>query len=211
MPSLPDPRRGDAVLAVMTRIALAEGLSGLSLRAIATQVGIAPSTLVAQFTHRKRLLTWFSAVTGKDRLRQWDRELDRHRLEALLPRDVEALEREAVWSLVAELGRTDEDVSDVVQGQVEGERAAIGYALRLLAAEREGGGVTPQPVPAADPDEILLVAAVLAGLRAAMVRTLEPMPVDEAKRLLHLAHDALHGVGRPASEEGEGSRGDSAA
>ena len=37
----------------------------------------------------------------------------------------------------------------------------------------------PQPVPAGDPDEILLVAAVLAGLRAAMVRTLEPMPVED--------------------------------
>lgn len=187
MPSLPNPTRPDAVHAVMQRLAAERGLSAFTLRAIAADVGIAPSTLVAQFTHRRRLVTWFGVVSGSRRLARWDRALDRRGLAALLPHDRDDLEAEAAWAAVVEMGRTDEVVGGTVLLREEEERTLIAHVL----SEEE-----PSPVRRwrQDSDEVVALAALLVGLRGAMVRGQDPMPLADALRLLRLGQARLCGT-----------------
>ncbi|GGD09218.1 hypothetical protein [Nocardioides daphniae] len=192
MPSRPDPTRGEAVRVVMTDLVLGHGILGLSIRRVASGVGIAPSTLVAQFTHRKRLVTWFSATASRRRQRQMEWRAARDGWVGLLPRDPESLEAESIWSAVSELGRTDDEVGDVVQGRHE-------ELCDLVRALGRGEGRS------LDSDDVELVVAGLDGLRRAMVRQLEPMPLDRASRLLDrlvegvVEQDRQEGYVRPSS------------
>ena len=140
----------------MARLMLTRGVEGLTMRAIAEGTGIAPSTLVAQFTHRRRLLAWFCSRTCRARARHWGRRIDRHRLAGLLPRDEEALETERIWSGLREVCRWREDLGEVVS----------------------------RAVWRPDPEEVTLLIAVLAGLRTAMVRPVEPLALRDAVRVL---------------------------
>lgn len=129
MPSVMDPHRGEVVYASMAALMLREGVEGLTMRPIAEGARLAPSTLVANFTHRQRLTSWFCSVTSRRRLQQWDRWTDRHRLGGLLPRDEEALELESIWLGVRELGRWRDDVAGIVEFDEENETGCIGALL----------------------------------------------------------------------------------
>lgn len=186
MPSRPDPNRGEAVRIVMTDLVLAHGILGLTIRSVASGVGIAPSTLLAQFTHRERLLTWFSVTTGKRRRRQMEWFEGRHGWAGLLPRDGDTLETESTWSAVSELGRTHEVVGEVVHHQHEELCAHVRVMLRE-------GGVHPEP------DDVELLVAGIDGLRRAMVRQRDPMPLDQAARLLDRLVVSVVSAVRPSS------------
>lgn len=193
MPSTMDPRRGEVVYASMAALMLQHGVEGLTMRPVAEGAGLAPSTLVSNFTDRRRLLAWFCVTTSRRRSRHWDAWAERHRLAGLLPRDGEALEIESIWSGVCELGRRRDDVADVVKGADEAERKWIRRLLAERAVDRGenvvwGSGWKP------DPEEVTMLVTVLAGLRAAMVRRDDPLALVDAVSLLerHLAHEAVH-------------------
>lgn len=168
----------------MTELVLEGGIQALTLRRIASGIGIAPSTLVTQFTDRARLVHWFCVTMAKRRTWRLDGSAGAGSMERLLPRDREGLDQESVWSAVCELGRTDESVGDIVQGHHAEVRHVVAYVLRVRAAQ-EGDLDDVGRVVAPDPDEVALLAALLEGLSAAMVRRLDPMPLAEATRLLH--------------------------
>lgn len=189
MPSPPVHGRGGIVHAVMSDLVLTRGIPGLTMRAIASGTGIAPSTLVHQFSGRRRLLTWFATWTARERLRAWGAQVYRHGLAGMLPRDGEALALESVWAGVAELGRRDDPVSEVVDLHGDEERS---FVLRFLAdrAVERGEPVAPGWRPP-DADVVPLLACLLAGLREVMVRRRDPMDPEEATRLLERVVDLL--------------------
>lgn len=199
----------------MARLMLTRGVEGLTMRAIAEGTGIAPSTLVAQFTHRRRLLAWFCSRTCRARARHWERRIDRHRLAGLLPWDEEALETERIWSGLREVCRWREDLGEVVRDVDEDERRLVAHVLAHREHDRKhdrehdrkhdrkhdpehdrecGGPTGPGPVWRPDPGEVTLLTAVLAGLRTAMVRPVEPLALRDAVRVLErcAGEDAAH-------------------
>lgn len=189
MPSRPVHTRGGVVHAAMSDLMLTHGVTGLTMRAIAAGTGIAPSTLVNQFTGRRRLLSWFAAWTARERLHVWDDQVFRHGLGGLLPRSPEALALESVWAGIAELGRRDDPVSEVVHLHVDEERSFVLRFLADRAAER-GEPVAPGWRPP-DADVVPLLTCLLAGLREVMVRRRDPLDAEEATRLLGRVVDLL--------------------
>lgn len=165
MPSLPDPNRGDVVYDSMARLMLTRGVEGLTMRAIAEGTGIAPSTLVAQFTHRRRLLAWFCSRTCRARARHWE-------------------------------GSTG-TVSRVCSRGMRRpwrRRGSGRVCARCVAGGRTWGRWSAGPVWRPDPEEVTLLTAVLAGLRTAMVRPVEPLALRDAVRVLErcAGEDAAH-------------------
>lgn len=153
------------------------------MRRIAEGTGLAPSTLVANFTHRRRLTAWFCSRTSRRRVQYWQRRDDRHCLTGMLPHDEEGLELESIWLGVLEMARWRDDVAEIVHEVEEDEARWVGNLLARRAAE-QGEDVSRHSGWQPDPDEVTLLAALLTGLRVAMVRRRQPVTFADAVRVL---------------------------
>lgn len=174
-----DPYRGNDVHRAMRSLVLEDGLAALSLRAIADRCRIAPSTLVAQFTNRARLVHRFSVGVRFDLQRSLDSAAARQGVPGLLPGTQTSRDDLRLWHGVCELGHDDDAIAAVVAGRRGDEIAAITILLR-----RERDGELPTT------DEVELVLAMLDGLRHAMVRRLAPMSRERAEGLLSRVRSA---------------------
>jgi len=192
MPSNPDPCRARDLELAMASLVLEHGLPGLTIRAIAARIGIAPSTLVRQMTGRERLLQWFAAVVAQRRADLMGSGVAHDGLDGLLPHNQSVLDGEALWLAVRELGRTAPVPSEVVEWHEREQRAIVRHALLELALARGDLDEHGRPVRP-EPRDVETVGALVDGLRAAMARRLSPLPRADAVRALRRCVEALVG------------------
>ena len=169
-----------AALAVC-RLLRQEGVEGLTMRAIAADVGCSPSTLVHRFGSRRSMLVHVAAYIGElwlEGLYGWTRDLA-----SLLPADDMGLWHTRCWLAMEELARTDPDLSAVVVDVRTRER-------RLVA--RHAGDL--------DAPALAHLQAVLDGLRAQMTSPAHGLSIDAARAVL-----ATHAAGHPADDRTDGA------
>ena len=159
--------RANDVIDAASRLIVAGGVQGISLRAIAAELDLSPSTLSAQYTNRERLVR----VTAGGFIRRWAAQISARTVRegALghLPADESDLSGTRVWLAWCEVARTAPDVGLVVGTALREERESLAWAL----------GYPPE-------DDVALLSALIAGLREAICRSLDPLPVGLARHLL---------------------------
>jgi AcrR family transcriptional regulator len=143
---------------------LENGLAAVTVRGVAKKIGIAAPTLLGWYGSAERI----RLVVGQTYCGRWVQWVQRREfrdgLLALLPLTVEEVGWTRVWEAVLELARLDDDVA-----------ACVGDALAFERHLAEG------LVADEDVDEVL---ALVAGLREAVTRKLEPMGPVHARDTL---------------------------
>ncbi len=169
--------RGDLIVDSVCRVIRRGGLPALSLRAVAGEIGMSPSSLLHQFDNRARLLSVSAGRVGAARVRLATWRCHNRGPVGLLPLRQDELERARVWLAFVELARCEEAVAEVV-AHVRGEERQI-----LVRSTGLDAGAP----------ELVVLAALVEGLLSAMTATLDPLPLERAERALalHLRHTGL--------------------
>ena len=169
MPRLLEPGgHAPAVRGAARRLIAKRGLPGLSLRAIAGEAGIAPATLVHQFTHRTRLWGYLVACAKRDLVHAtWARSHSEGVL-AFLPATEEDLVDVRVWLAWCELARSDDTVTGAITDFREEQRGMLDI-------------LTEQSL---DETGLDVLVAVVDGLNAAVCAREEPLPLERARAAL---------------------------
>lgn len=158
--------RGDMIMDAVRRVVLRGGLPALTVRAVAAEVEMSPSSILHQFDDKSRLLRVAAVSAGRTRLRAIEGGARRSGLGALLPSDREQLDRDRVWLAFVELARSEPDVAQVVGHHRAEERRILGRIADL----------------GPDDPAVLALAAVIEGLVSAMVTSASPLALDQAER-----------------------------
>ena len=154
----------------LAKVIVRDGVEGVTVRAIAEEVGLSAATVIQHLSNRERTLQ----VCAYHWCRWWAAELaTRVRVEGLaglLPADDDQRDQVRVWLGWAELSRTREGTSLALKGLREQERALL----------RSAG------ISADDTDGLL---ALLAGLRHRICDHQDAMPLMTARAVwgAHLA------------------------
>ncbi|NYD40167.1 TetR family transcriptional regulator C-terminal domain-containing protein [Nocardioides panaciterrulae] len=169
--------RGDLIVDSVCRIVLRGGLPALSLRAVAGEIGMSPSSLLHQFDNRARLLSVSAAKVGAARTRYATWACHQRGPVGLLPRRPDDLDRARVWLAFVELARSEQDVAEVV-AHIRDEERQILMRTTLLDAGAP---------------ELVALAALIDGLLSGMTAGRDPLPLECAERALalHLHHTGL--------------------
>ncbi len=198
MPRFSEPGSGLDALVAGQAVLLRDGIPGLSLRAIAAEARVSPASLVHRFGGKERLIR----VVCGHLSRSWTGYLDirsREGLAALIPGDGEAIDgwvddglrRLRGWLAVGELGRTRQDIGELVQSH----RDQLRRLVWVVVAEGTGA-YTMEDVSQETVDATF---ALVEGLWEARAVTLEPMSADRARALLdaHLSGLSAEGGRAP--------------
>lgn len=177
MPRLLEPGgHAPAVRGAARRLIAERGLPALSLRAIAGEAGIAPATLVHQFTHKTRLWGYLVVCAKHDLVHAiWARSRSEGVL-AFLPATADDLVDMRVWLAWCELARSDETVAGAITGFREEQRGMLDI-------------LTDQSLDEAGLD---VLVALVDGLSAAVCAREDPLPLERARAALarHCPPDA---------------------
>jgi AcrR family transcriptional regulator len=157
-----------------------KGPGGLTLRAMAAEVGISLGSLTSHYENRMRLLHLLCQVAGREWLRDVEERGGRHGPVGFLPRTPEDVVDTRVWLSWCELARSTPELTGTVRDVRLDERALLDDALRRHLA-----------APQLDRDVLDLGLAVVHGLRVAVCAPVEAMPVERASELLTSHLDAL--------------------
>lgn len=167
--------RGDLVIDGVCGVIRRKGLPGLSLRAVAAEVGISPSTLLHQFTDRGRLLHVAAGRVGAARNRYLSFRAQHDGLHAFIPVSELELERARVCLAFGELARSDSDLGAVVAGLRAEQRDVLDWMT---------GRALDEPVL----DALL---GLVDGVLAAMFLTEDPLTAERARAALTTCAHAL--------------------
>lgn len=160
--------RSTLVAQAAQRLILARGMRGLSLRAIAHEVGISPATLIHQFTHWTRLQGYLAVRARKDHLDRMLRRSVREGILALLPVDADDIDRARVWLAWCDLARSEAGFADVLAVFREEQVAFVDELTgRML-----------------DEAALDLLVASTDGLTARVCDREEPLPLERATAAL---------------------------
>jgi AcrR family transcriptional regulator len=158
------PARRDMVTDMAIGLILENGLAAVTVRGVAKKIGIAAPTLLGWYGSAERV----RLVVGQTYCGRWVQWIQRREfrdgLLALLPVTAEEVGWTRVWEAVLELARLDDDVAACVADTVAFERHLA-------------DGVVADEVV----DEVL---ALVAGLREAVTRSLDPMDPVVARHIL---------------------------
>jgi AcrR family transcriptional regulator len=143
---------------------LENGLGAVTVRAVATKIGIAAPTLLGWYGSADRV----RFVVGQTYCQRWVQWVQRRAFRdgplALLPLTEDEVAWTRVREAIVELGRLDDDVASCLDEAAAFERHLVGQA-----------------VSNEDLDEVL---ALVDGLRQAVARKLTPMAPGRAREIL---------------------------
>ena len=157
--------RGDWVLESLCQVISRGGLRALSVRAVAKEMDLSPSSLLHQFTDQSRLFRVAAARIGNARLTQVSYRSIEEGLLAFVPRTEHELEQARASVAFQELARTDADIGSVVTDLRNQQRELL---------ERIGRGVL-------DESGVDALAALIEGVLAAMLLTDSPLTAERAR------------------------------
>lgn len=184
MPRFADVETGREILAAGEAVLLRDGIPGLSLRAIAAEARVSPASLVHRYGGKERLLQ----VTCVYLSRGWNGYLNIRSTEGfagLVPGEPEpdeagwsddGLRRLRGWLAVCELGRTREDISEVVHWHRERQVRLVEVLVAGLTGAQDWSEVCG--------DSVDRTFALLEGLWLARALTNTPMTGGRARALL---------------------------
>jgi len=170
--------RGDFVIEAVCRVIRRAGLPGLSLRAVAAEVGVSPSTLLHQFTDRARLVRVAAARVGAARNRYISCRAQHDGLLAFVPVSETEVERARVCVAFAELARSEPDLGPVVAAVKREERDILDWLTERSL----------------DEPRIDVLAGIVDGVVAAMFVTEDAWTHERAEAALM---DCARGLGLP--------------
>ncbi|MEU7762718.1 MULTISPECIES: TetR/AcrR family transcriptional regulator [Micromonospora] len=182
-----DARRAELARA-MWRVVYRDGVGAATVRSIAAEAGWSPSALRHYFATQTELLVFAmehvqaeaaERITGGDRSGS-PREVAQRILEQLLPLDRQRVREAEVWLLLAARAPTDPAARARTAEADDGIRRAVEFAVTLLTGE-----------PAADPEAVAGLHAVLDGLALHALLHPDRMPPRRARELLGAHLDAL--------------------
>ena len=172
--------RGDFVTGAVERLIMQRGLGALSMRAVAEECELAPSTILHQYTNRARLLQVTAVKTAAARLRWMDYRAWTDGALAFLPDTERQVELTRIWLAFVELGRSADDIGEIVEHWRGQEREVL---ARVAGSE----------IGEAALDALV---AVVEGLVGAMFATRGPLEVGRARSALENFLDSA-GIPRP--------------
>jgi AcrR family transcriptional regulator len=179
--SLPvdDHARTDDITDAITRLIAAGGIQRVTMRAIASDVGISVGALAGHLTNRERILRVCGSRFGRRRLDALGTKGRARGLSAFLPEDAEELLVERVWLAWREIGRDDAGIARTVM-KLDAEE-------RFLLSGNANASRTTLSGPSLD-----ALMATLHGLRDALCASAEErMSLERAQIALAAAASAL--------------------
>lgn len=169
------------------------GIRALSVRAIATRMGVTAPALLQRYDNRARLFRLVVAHVG-DRWLWWagsQWQLDG--IAGLLPQEAEAIAHAHVWLAFQDLARNDLELGPFIAKVRDGERSMVERTLR-----RDPGWLSASHEASTD-----LAVAAVEGLRVSMCSPTEPLPAVRARAAL--THLLSHGCSTAVATSGERS------
>ncbi|WP_409073135.1 TetR/AcrR family transcriptional regulator [Micromonospora chalcea] len=182
-----DARRAELARA-MLRVVYRDGVGAATVRSIAAEAGWSPSALRHYFATQTELLVFAmehvqaeaaERIAADDRTGS-PREVAQRVLEHLLPLDRQRVREAEVWLLLAARAQTDPAARARMAEADDGIRRAAEFAVCLLTGE-----------PAADPEAVAGLHALLDGLALHALLHPERMPPARARALLGAHLDTL--------------------
>ncbi|MEU5830009.1 TetR/AcrR family transcriptional regulator [Micromonospora tulbaghiae] len=182
-----DARRAELARA-MWRVVYRDGVGAATVRSIAAEAGWSPSALRHYFATQTELLVFAmehvqaeaaQRIAADDRTGS-PREVAQRILEQLLPLDRQRVREAEVWLLLAARAQTDPAARTRMADADDGIRRAAEFAVALLTGQ-----------PAADPEAVARLHALLDGLALHALLYPERMPPARARELLGAHLDTL--------------------
>ncbi|MCO1614625.1 TetR family transcriptional regulator C-terminal domain-containing protein [Micromonospora tulbaghiae] len=182
-----DARRAELARA-MWRVVYRDGVGAATVRSIAAEAGWSPSALRHYFATQTELLVFAmehvqaeaaERIAADDRTGS-PREVAQRILEQLLPLDRQRVREAEVWLLLAARAQTDPAARTRMADADDGIRRAAEFAVALLTGQ-----------PAADPEAVARLHALLDGLALHALLYPERMPPARARELLGAHLDTL--------------------
>ncbi|KAB1906559.1 TetR family transcriptional regulator C-terminal domain-containing protein [Micromonospora tulbaghiae] len=189
MPKIVDHGARRAELArAMWRVVYRDGVGAATVRSIAAEAGWSPSALRHYFATQTELLVFAMEhvqAEAAERIAADDRtggprEVAQRILEQLLPLDRQRVREAEVWLLLAARAQTDPAARTRMADADDGIRRAAEFAVALLTGQ-----------PAADPEAVARLHALLDGLALHALLYPERMPPARARELLGAHLDTL--------------------
>ncbi|AYF27458.1 MULTISPECIES: TetR/AcrR family transcriptional regulator [Micromonospora] len=182
-----DARRAELARA-MWRVVYRDGVGAATVRSIAAEAGWSPSALRHYFATQTELLVFAmehvqaeaaERIAADDRTGS-PREVAQRILEQLLPLDRQRVREAEVWLLLAARAQTDPAARTRMADADDGIRRAAEFAVALLTGQ-----------PAAGPEAVARLHALLDGLALHALLYPERMPPARARELLGAHLDTL--------------------
>ncbi|WP_433493274.1 TetR/AcrR family transcriptional regulator [Micromonospora sp. CA-248089] len=189
MPKIVDHGARRAELArAMWRVVYRDGVGAATVRSIAVEAGWSPSALRHYFATQTELLVFAMEhvqAEAAERIATGDRsgsqrQVAQRILEQLLPLDRQRVREAEVWLLLAARAQTDPAARARMADADDGIRRAAEFAVALLTGK-----------PAADPEAVAGLHALLDGLALHALLYPDRMPPARARELLGAHLDAL--------------------
>ncbi|WBC08104.1 TetR family transcriptional regulator C-terminal domain-containing protein [Micromonospora sp. WMMA1947] len=189
MPKIVDHGARRAELArAMWRVVYRDGVGAATVRSIAAEAGWSPSALRHYFATQTELLVFAMEhvqAEAAERIATGDRsgsprQVAQRILEQLLPLDRQRVREAEVWLLLAARAQTDPAARARMADADDGIRRAAEFAVALLTGK-----------PAADPEAVAGLHALLDGLALHALLYPDRMPPARARELLGAHLDAL--------------------
>ena len=189
MPKIVDHGARRAELArAMWRVVYRDGVGAATVRSIAAEAGWSPSALRHYFATQTELLVFAMEhvqAEAAERIATGDRsgsprQVAQRILEQLLPLDRQRVREAEVWLLLAARAQTDPAARARMAEADDGIRRAAEFAVALLTGK-----------PAADPEAVAGLHALLDGLALHALLYPDRMPPARARELLGAHLDAL--------------------
>ncbi|MCZ7429240.1 TetR family transcriptional regulator C-terminal domain-containing protein [Micromonospora sp. WMMA1949] len=189
MPKIVDHGARRAELArAMWRVVYRDGVGAATVRSIAAEAGWSPSALRHYFATQTELLVFAMEhvqAEAAERIATGDRsgsprQVAQRILEQLLPMDRQRVREAEVWLLLAARAQTDPAARARMADADDGIRRAAEFAVALLTGK-----------PAADPEAVAGLHALLDGLALHALLYPDRMPPARARELLGAHLDAL--------------------
>ncbi|MBQ1042999.1 MULTISPECIES: TetR/AcrR family transcriptional regulator [unclassified Micromonospora] len=182
-----DARRAELARA-MWRVVYRDGVGAATVRSIAAEAGWSPSALRHYFATQTELLVFAmehvqaeaAERIAADHRTGAPRAVAQRVLEHLLPLDRQRVREAEVWLLLAARAQTDPAALARMAEADDGIRRAAEFAVVLLTGE-----------PAADPEAVAGLHALLDGLALHTLLHPERMPPGRARELLGAYLDTL--------------------
>lgn len=167
--------RVDALVEVAIVLVESEGVEALTLRKLASRLGLSPSTLTSHLTNKHRMIDLIAKRIGSAIVRSVEAESVRRGLDAAVPDD-DLVPAVRAWLALSELARADDDM-DAGVARI---RADLRHLLGWIGRVPPGDEVTRDAL-----------AALTAGIWEARCSRTEPMTARQARAVLRHVCAAL--------------------
>jgi AcrR family transcriptional regulator len=163
--------RTDAVVVAINHLLARDGVTGLSIRAIAHQSRVSASSLLHHYGSREHLLRIAAVRTGRARVSEVDRNAWQHGPLAFLPLHADDVLDARAWLAWLELWRSEDSLTDAIGDARLDERSLLAEMVDYRL----------------DRDRLDAVIALIDGLLTAVCAPQRPMSLDRARAILKAA------------------------